>query len=75
VQKFRDETAGSYRGIGVQIRRNEARDELMVITPMFGGPAHKAGLKANDIITAIISEVDPKTGDPYDKPKSRRPRA
>jgi C-terminal peptidase prc len=69
VQKFFDETAGSFRGIGVQIRRNEARDELMVVTPIFGSPAHRAGLKANDIITTIISEVDPKTGKPYDEPK------
>ncbi len=70
VQKFRDETAGSFRGIGVQIRRNEALDQLQVVTPIFGSPAHKAGMKANDVITTIVSEVDPKTGQPYDEPKT-----
>ena len=47
---------------------NEARDELQVITPIYGSPAHKAGMKANDIITTIISIVDPKTGTAYDEP-------
>ena len=64
----RTDTSGKFRGIGVQIRRNEARDELRVVTPIYGSPAHKAGLKADDIITAIVSEVDPKTGKPYDAP-------
>ncbi|MSQ94431.1 MAG: S41 family peptidase [Gemmataceae bacterium] len=69
VGRFRDDTAGSFRGIGVQIRKNEARDELQVVTPIFGSPAHKEGMKANDIITTVISAVDPKTGKAYDEPK------
>ncbi len=69
VRRFRDDTAGSFRGIGVQIRKNDVRDELQVITPIYGSPAHKAGLKANDIITTIVSEVDPQTGTPYDTPQ------
>ena len=44
VLKFTEDTAGSFKGIGVQIRRNEARDQLQVITPIFNSPAHKAGL-------------------------------
>ena len=68
VERFRSDTSGSFKGIGVQIRRNEARDQLQVVTPIFNSPAHKAGLKANDVITTIISEVDPKTGKPYDEP-------
>ncbi|MBI2808458.1 MAG: PDZ domain-containing protein [Planctomycetes bacterium] len=69
VRRFRDDTAGSFKGIGVQIRRHDTRDQLQVVTPIFGSPAHKAGLKANDIITTIISEVDPQSGAPYEKPK------
>ncbi len=68
VEKFRTDTSGSFKGIGVQIRKNDARDELQVITPIFDSPAHKAGMQANDIITTIVSEVDPKTGKPYDSP-------
>jgi len=69
VRRFTDDTAGSFKGIGVQIRKNEVRDELQVITPIYGSPAHKAGLKANDIITTIIAEVDPQTGKAYEKPE------
>jgi C-terminal peptidase prc len=68
VERFRSDTSGSFKGIGVQIRRNEARDQLQVVTPIYNSPAYKAGLRANDIITTIISEVDPKTGKPYDEP-------
>jgi C-terminal peptidase prc len=32
-------------------------------------PAYKAGLRTDDIITTITSEVDPKTGKPYEKPE------
>lgn len=70
VLKFREDTSGSFRGIGVQIRRNEARDQLQVVTPIYNSPAYKAGLRAEDIITTIISEVDPATGAPYDEPKT-----
>jgi C-terminal peptidase prc len=69
VERFRTDTSGKFRGIGVQIRRNEARDELQVVTPIFNSPAHKAGLKAGDIITTIVSEVDPKTGKTLAKPE------
>jgi carboxyl-terminal processing protease len=68
-ERFRTDTSGSFRGIGVTVRRNEATDQLQVITPIFNSPAHKAGLKADDIITTIIAEVDPKTGKAYDVPK------
>jgi carboxyl-terminal processing protease len=70
VKRFRQDTAGKFSGIGVQIRKNEVRDELQVITPIYGSPAYKKGLKANDIITTIISEVDPETGREYDEPKT-----
>jgi carboxyl-terminal processing protease len=69
VKRFRQDTAGKFSGIGVQIRKNEVRDQLQVITPILNSPAYKKGLKANDIITTIISEVDPQTGREYDEPK------
>jgi len=56
----------------VQIRRNEARDELMVNHPCSAARRTRPDSRPTNIITAIISEVDPKTGDPYDKRKSRR---
>jgi C-terminal peptidase prc len=61
VDRFRTDTSGKFRGIGVQIRRNEARDELQVVTPIFNSPSHKAGIKAGDIITGIVTDPDGKT--------------
>lgn len=69
VANFRTQTQGRFSGIGVQIRRNESRDHLQVVTPIYGSPAYKAGLHTNDLITTIISEVDPKTGKELDKPE------
>ena len=69
VASFRQNTQGHFSGIGVQIRRNEARDFLQVVTPIFNSPAYKAGLQTNDLITTIVAEVDPKTGRPYEKPE------
>jgi len=53
-QYFRDETATSeqsFTGIGIQIRVVE--DQAIVLQPIEGGPAHQAGVKARDVITAI----------------------
>ena len=48
---------GRFRGIGVQIRRDIARDGLLVVTPIRGSPAYKAGILAGDLITEIIRET------------------
>ncbi len=60
VERFRTDTSGKFRGIGVQIRRNEARDELQVVTPIYNSPSYKAGIKAGDIITGIVTDPDSK---------------
>ena len=41
---------------------------LLVVTPIKGSPAYKAGLKAGDIITTIIREMDSE-GKPLAKPE------
>ena len=45
-------TTGSFSGIGVQIRSNQAK-QLEVVTPLVGTPAFKAGLEAGDLIVAV----------------------
>jgi carboxyl-terminal processing protease len=62
------EIDGRFRGIGVQIRRDVARDGLLVVTPIRGSPAYKAGILAGDLITAIIRETDEK-GKPLPSPE------
>ena len=62
------EIDGQFRGIGVQIRRDVARDGLLVVTPIRGSPAYKAGILAGDLITEIIRETD-EHGKPFASPE------
>jgi C-terminal peptidase prc len=69
-KQFEQEMQGDLTGIGVQIRKDTGRDMLMVVTPIRGSPAYRArptnmevseaevGLKAGDVITKIIRDVD-----------------
>lgn len=50
-----DETIdGSFEGIGAEII--EAENYIQIVSPIKGSPAEKAGLLANDIITAVDGE-------------------
>lgn len=49
---FARSTMGTFSGIGVQIRLNEAK-QLEVVTPLVDTPAFKAGLQAGDLIVAV----------------------
>lgn len=50
-QRFQDDLSGEFVGIGVQI---EVRDgKLIVIAPLEGSPAERAGVRAGDIILEI----------------------
>jgi len=51
-EAVKDELAGSYEGVGIQIGFNED-NRLVVITPLKGTPAEKAGLLARDQILKI----------------------
>jgi C-terminal peptidase prc len=66
----REESAiqGHFSGIGVQIRKNNAKDVLQVVTPIIGSPAYKAKMYAGDLITTIIREVD-SNGKALEKPE------
>jgi C-terminal peptidase prc len=58
LSSFKREMGGNFTGIGIQIRGDSAREQLMVISPIKDSPAYKAGIKAGDIITHIKLEVD-----------------
>ena len=49
---------GEFRGVGIQIRRDLVRDGLLVVSPIKGSPAYKAGIRAGDLITKIKRETD-----------------
>jgi len=68
VKRLETEIQGHFFGIGVQIRKNFAKDMLQVVTPIRGSPAYKAKMFAGDTITTIIREVDDK-GNKLPEPK------
>ncbi len=58
LERFKINIQGYFSGIGVQIRKNNTKDMLQVVTPIKNSPAYKAGMWAGDIITTIIRDVD-----------------
>jgi C-terminal peptidase prc len=69
VRRLESDIRGNFTGIGIQIRKNTARDLLQVATPLRDSPAHKAGLQTGDLITHITTLVDSK-GKPLTKPET-----
>jgi C-terminal peptidase prc len=63
LKKVEAPLRGQFSGIGIQIRRDLVKDGLLVVTPIKGSPAYKAGVKAGDVITEIRREVGPQ-GEP-----------
>ena len=57
-RRFEIEIQGNFTGIGIQIRKDAATDLLLVVTPIKGSPAYRAGILAGDLITKISSDVD-----------------
>jgi C-terminal peptidase prc len=60
---FSKQLEGRFPGVGIIIRREAVRDGLLVVTPIKGSPAFRAGIQAGDLITEVRLEVS-KTGAP-----------
>ena len=58
INRFRTETTGNFTGIGITINPSRNNGYLQVVSPIKGSPAYKAGIKAGDLITDIIRDVD-----------------
>ncbi|QEL20198.1 S41 family peptidase [Limnoglobus roseus] len=58
MRKEESRWKSAYSGIGVHIRRDLARDGLLVVSPIKGSPAYKAGMRAGDLITEVRRELD-----------------
>src|SRR5262249_9768042 len=56
--KMEQDIGGRFPGVGIQIRKDSATDQLLVVTPIKGSPAYKAGIQAGDLITTVTREVD-----------------
>ena len=66
VRRFKADTSGSFTGVGIQVRRDPARDMLIVVTPIKDSPAYKAGVKTGDHIFQIKRDMD-SDGKQFDK--------
>mgnify|MGYP001562938517 FL=1 len=53
-KEFKDDLGGQFEGIGAQLGIKEGR--VIVVTPLKGNPAEKAGLKPNDFILKVDGE-------------------
>jgi carboxyl-terminal processing protease len=51
---FNDDLNGSFTGVGAELGKEN--DQIVIIAPIAGFPAEKAGIKAKDIITKIDGE-------------------
>jgi carboxyl-terminal processing protease len=58
VRRMSSSLRGQFSGVGIQIRREAVRDGLLVVTPIKGSPAFRAGIRAGDLITGIVRSVD-----------------
>jgi carboxyl-terminal processing protease len=52
AKAFNNELSGSITGIGAELGSND-QNEIVIISPLSGYPAQKAGLKPKDIVAAI----------------------
>jgi C-terminal peptidase prc len=59
-KKMEQEIGGRFPGVGIQIRKDSATDQLLVVTPIKGSPAYKGGIQAGDLITTVTRLVDEK---------------
>ena len=50
------DTSGELTGVGIQITQDEESDDIVVVAPIEDTPAFEAGLRSQDIITAIDGE-------------------
>ena len=50
-KEFREGTAGSFVGVGIEITQEDGL--IKVVSPIEGSPAFRAGLKTNDLITRV----------------------
>ncbi|BBE30587.1 peptidase S41 [Tepiditoga spiralis] len=56
-----DET-GKYGGLGITVRYDSPTKSIVIVSPMYGTPAEKAGLMANDYIISVDGSPVSETG-------------
>lgn len=54
AQQFNESISSSFQGIGAEVSLEDGR--VMIVSPIKGSPAEKAGLQANDVIVSVNGE-------------------
>lgn len=54
AESFNEDLSGTFSGIGAELGKEE--DAIIIVAPLDGFPAQKAGLRAKDIVTKIDGE-------------------
>ena len=63
-QTLKEQTSGSFVGIGVYIGVNKENNKITIISPIEESPAAKAGIKSGDVVTKVNgNSVESKTVD------------
>lgn len=53
MEEFKTETQGNYVGIGIYMLKNTTDNNIVILAPIEGSPAEKAGIKSGDIIKKV----------------------
>ena len=53
VKQFEIQTSSKYGGIGTEVTYDSTKNAIEIISPMYGSPAEKVGLKSGDLIISI----------------------
>jgi carboxyl-terminal processing protease len=56
LRRFRQQVEGNFVGVGILIKHDEKRD-IMVINPLEGSPAARAGIKPDDRVIAVNGQA------------------
>lgn len=59
-EQFQEDLSGSFEGIGAEIAMKKS--QLIIVSPLEGSPAQKAGLKPQDVIVAIDDDATEEMG-------------
>ena len=59
IKKEDSRLRGNFSGVGIQIRADIAKDAILVVSPIKGSPAYKAGIQAGDYIVGVKRDSDP----------------
>lgn len=53
MEEFKSEVQGNYVGVGIYMMQNTKENNIVILYPIEGTPAEKAGLKTGDIIKKV----------------------